>query len=237
MGNKSRPWRFGLGLAAGVLGGIALGRRLARPRQMPFLTPMRQALAEKRGAVEAASLAERLQARFQDLYAGRPRLSHPILRAHLEQLVLPGLTLYQTLLAEGLDQGEALAEVERAFEVVFGRFIRAIGLMRDLPGSFKLFRWLTRWVNRLGFPAEGWDRQTVEDSEQAIAFDYTRCFYLDMLTRYGAPELTPLFCRTDDWLAEALPAAIRWERTKTLGRGDDVCDFRWSVDVPQSVKH
>ena len=34
-------------------------------------------------------------------------------------------------------------------------------------------------------------------------------------------------------LAEALPPAIRWERTKTLGRGNDVFDFRWSLVAPE----
>jgi hypothetical protein len=230
---NQRSWLFGLGVGIGVVVGIALARRLAGPRRMPFLAPMQRALAEKRGAVEAATLAQRLQARFDELYAGRPRLAHPVLRAHLEQVVLPGLALYQTLRAEGLSQEDALTEVERAFEVVFGRFIRKVGLMKDLPGSFTVFRLLTRWVNRLGFPSPGWDRDTVEDSERAIAFDYHRCFYLDVLTAYGAPELTPAFCKTDDWLAEALPPAIRWERTKTLGRGDDVCDFRWSLVAPE----
>jgi predicted ArsR family transcriptional regulator len=44
----------------------------------------------------------------------------------------------------------------------------------------------------------------------------------------GAPELTPLYCQMDDLLFEALPPEIRWERTKTLGRGDEICDFRWT---------
>ncbi len=231
--NNQRFWLFGLGMGIGVVGGIALGRRLAGARRMPFLVPIQQALAEKRGPVEAATLAQRLQARFDELYAGRPRFAHPVLQAHLEQVVLPGLALYQTLLNEGLSQEEALAEVERAFEVVFGRFIRKLGLMKDLPGSFTVFRLLARWVNWLGFPPAGWDRDTVEDGERAIAFDYHRCFYLDVLTAYGAPELTPAFCKTDDWLAAELPPAIRWERTKTLGRGDNVCDFRWSLVAPE----
>lgn len=30
----------------------------------------------------------------------------------------------------------------------------------------------------------------------------------------------------------ALPLTITWERTKTLGKGDDCCDFRWRRAVP-----
>jgi hypothetical protein len=54
-----------------------------------------------------------------------------------------------------------------------------------------------------------------------------------MFTAYGAPELTPLYCQGDDSLFEGLPASITWERTKTLGRVDDCCDFRWCRATPE----
>lgn len=54
------------------------------------------------------------------------------------------------------------------------------------------------------------------------------CFYLNVLTAYGAPELTPVYCQMDDLLYGALSPSVRWRRTKTLGRGDDCCDFCWS---------
>ena len=47
-----------------------------------------------------------------------------------------------------------------------------------------------------------------------------------MLTAAGAPELTAHLCAIDDLLYGDL-RGISWERTKTLGRGDDRCDFRF----------
>jgi hypothetical protein len=79
------------------------------------------------------------------------------------------------------------------------------------------------------FPPEGWEKEIVTDSNQAFAFDMHSCFYLDVLTAYGAPELTPIYCRMDELLYKELPPMITWERAKTLGRGDDCCDFRWSL--------
>jgi hypothetical protein len=72
---------------------------------------------------------------------------------------------------------------------------------------------------------EGWETKIVADTRDCFEFHTYRCFYHDILRRYGAPELTSVLCKTDDWLAEALAPAIRWERTGTLGRGDDHCDF------------
>jgi hypothetical protein len=44
------------------------------------------------------------------------------------------------------------------------------------------------------------------------------------LKKYGAPELLPLFCELDDLVYGGIPN-IRWDRTKTIGRGGGVCDF------------
>jgi hypothetical protein len=69
-------------------------------------------------------------------------------------------------------------------------------------------------------------QEIVEDSADCYAVNIYRCFILDTLAKHDARELTACFCNTDDWLAEALPK-IGWERTQTLGRGGDCCDFRW----------
>ena len=82
---------------------------------------------------------------------------------------------------------------------------------------------------RRAFPRQGWDAEIIEDSEQSFAINMRSCFYLDVLTAYGAPELTPVFCRMDGLLYEGLPEAIAWERTQTLGEGGDCCDFRWKL--------
>jgi hypothetical protein len=152
-----------------------------------------------------------------------------MLRFHLVHLVLPGLALYRTLQDRGLEQEEALLEVEHVLKSVLRRLLQGVALISGLPGSFSIFRGVTHSVIRLGFPPDGWVFEPVEDNERAIAFDYQRCFYLDVLGSCGAPELTSVFCKADDWLAQALPPQIQWERTQTLAGGGDRCDFRWSL--------
>lgn len=146
---------------------------------------------------------------------------------HLEQHILPGLVLYQVLLAEKGDQAAALAEVEMLLHAgaVRSSLRKATAALKYLPEPFMLIRLVTRAAMRFGFPASGWETEWIEDSDQRVAFNIHRCFYLNTLTTYGAPELTRLFCRMDDVVYEALPPSIQWERTGTLGRGDEVCDF------------
>jgi len=218
---------FWIGLAAGALAGLSVRRHLASPSHMPHLGVWQKALGGTRGPTAAAMLAGRIQARYEVLHRARPRFVQPVLRLHLDKIVLPGLALYRTLLDEGAEREEVLAEVESLFEVTFGRFSSVMSLLNPMPEAFTLFRWVTRRTLQLGFPPSGWEITAVQDDEHCIAFDYTRCFYLDVLTAYGAPELAPLYCKMDDLLYQSLPAAIVWHRTGTLAQGDERCDFRW----------
>ena len=91
---------FLAGLVAGAMGGLLVGRLKAQqgqPRRMPYLDAGQQVLAEVRGPVQAALLAARVQARYDDLYAHRLRFAQPALRQHYEEGILPSLALYQTL--------------------------------------------------------------------------------------------------------------------------------------------
>ena len=55
--------------------------------------------------------------------------------------------------------------------------------------------------------------------------DMTKCPYYDTCVQYGCPELCPCFCDSDDITYDGLHKNLVWRRTKTLGRGDDCCDF------------
>lgn len=218
---------FALGLAAGALAALIVRRRLWTPMRMPFAGRWRRALAERHGDAEAARLLSRAQARYRELYPQRPRPASPALRFHLERLLLPGLALYQTLLDEIGDKQAVVAEMEQLVASAVADVRRIMPLLGRLPDPFGFFRWAEPLVVRLGFPPEGWDMVAIEDCEDCIAFDIRRCFYLDTLTAYGTPELTPAFCSVDDVAFGALPPSITWERATTLGRGGERCDFRW----------
>ncbi|MGZ3645723.1 MAG: L-2-amino-thiazoline-4-carboxylic acid hydrolase [Ktedonobacteraceae bacterium] len=226
---KSYRYATLCGLAMGTAIGtsIAITHRMARHHRMPNLKIWQQALIEKHGEIQGTILAARTQARYEALYNERPHFTHPALRWHLEQKILPGLALYQVLSKENNDQGAVLAEVGSLLVLGLRVFTKFVNMYRYLPLPFAIRRQILR-ASLLAFPQQGWDIDQIEQSERSFAFTIHRCFYLDVLTAYGAPELTALYCRLDDLLYATLSPSIRWERTKTLGRGDDCCDFRWS---------
>ena len=226
--NKSYRDAALLGLTVGSAIGtsIALTQRMARRPRMPNLKTWQRALSEKHGEVRGTILAARVQARYQALYDERPHFTHPVLRWHLEQKLLPGLALYQVLSKENNDQNAVLAEVGFLLEIGLRAFSKFVNVYKYLPLPFAVMRQMFK-ASLLAFPRQGWDIKQVENSKTSFAFNIHRCFYLDILTAYGAPELTSLYCRLDDLLYATWSPSIRWERTKTLGRGDDCCDFRY----------
>jgi L-2-amino-thiazoline-4-carboxylic acid hydrolase len=218
----------------GLAAGAALGRRIgaiARPRRMPHLRIFRAGLARTRGEAPAALLAARIQARYETLCAARPRFAHPALRWRLMYQILPGLALYQTLQENATQRGAAPATtLAEAGALLDGLDVlaRRLPLLQYAPFAFSLFRPFTRLLLLL-YPSTGYDIQMVEDSRRSIAFTVRRCFYLDVLSAYGARELTACYCHLDDVAFAALPPCIAWERTTTLGCGGTCCDFRWSA--------
>jgi hypothetical protein len=196
---------------------------------MPYFDLWRRELAKTHGQAEASCLGDKIRERHAKLSGAISVPNGKILKMRREKLLLPGLALYQTLKDEYRQVDKALAETDLLFRIAFFRMERfGIPLLNYLPNPFPLARMAMRGsaVSEYG-PG---DLVVLEDSPDCFAMRVYRCYLLDSLTAQGAPELTALFCATDDWLAELLPR-VRWERTQTLGRGGSYCDFCWRREI------
>ena len=137
------------------------------------------------------------------------------------------MALYQVLQENGVEMEQALSEVDRMMYAAIAPLRKPLEWIGRFPIFFTLLRKLTPDFTHRNFPHAGWEIEWVENSDQSVAFNMHTCFYLEIFKEYGAPELTLVFCRLDDLIYEELSPHVRWERTGTLARGDDVCDFRW----------
>jgi len=225
---KSKFW---LGLAIGAAGGLFTAQKLSTASRMPNAKIWQRILSEKLGLVEAGIFMARVQARYEVLKARRPVFENPVFDTHVVGGMLPGLALYNVLLEDGMSQVEAIEEVHRIFEIWFDQApplnMRVNQLMHYTPENFDLFRRITRFVTDKLFPAPGWQYEVVGDNENSLAFNMHTCFYIQVLEYYEAVELTPVFCKLDDYLMATMPASIKWGRTQTMGLGAECCDFRW----------
>jgi hypothetical protein len=197
----------------------------------------REFLVDKVGVDQIEILLEQFRENYRNLYQHRKIPTHRILRIHLNQAVLPVLAFYQVLLPinDG-DKQKTIKEIEGVVRTWILRSTRYfVSPLRFFRQPFSIFRPGFEIVMKL-FPPSGFDIDYLEKSEERIAFDIRGCFYLNTLTQYGIPELTPVFCAADEAMAELFPSSIRFKRTQTLGRGGELCDFRYCSKKQESFE-
>ena len=167
-----------------------------------------------------AALQERLRA-LRVEYVGASKEQ----KMHLEGQILPGVAAYE-ILQTVMPENEALQTVHgyvvgRAWKLkrLFRALMRIPGLYRRVPGIF------ARQTPRFFGEAAGFAARDIQTSGGVWRIDMTKCPYRDACVRCGCPELCPCFCDSDDLTSDGLHPKLVWHRTKTLGRGDDCCDF------------
>lgn len=55
--------------------------------------------------------------------------------------------------------------------------------------------------------------------------DMMVCPYFNNCKKYNCPEFATVFCNSDDISYGNMHPWVNWGRTKTLGKGDECCDF------------
>ena len=148
---------------------------------------------------------------------------------HLESQIMPGIAAYETLQTV-MPKEEALRTVhgyveERAYRLkkTFLRLMRIPGLYKKVPDMFA-----TQTPKLFGISA-GFEANEIRTTGGVWRIDMTRCPYRDECVRCGCPELCRCFCDSDDITYDGLHPKLIWQRTMTLGRGGDRCDFCMKV--------
>lgn len=144
---------------------------------------------------------------------------------HLKAQILPGIAAYETLCT--------VTEKEKAFNIVheyverhakesrktFEKMLRIPGLYRLVPRIF------AKGVKKLFNEAAGFSAKEYSKGSSVWRIDMVKCPYHDTCKKYGCPELCVCFCDSDDITYNNLHKRLLWHRTKTLGRGNECCDF------------
>lgn len=70
--------------------------------------------------------------------------------------------------------------------------------------------------------------EVLEQSDERLSFNVTRCRYAELYRALGIPELGALLsCNRDFSLIEGFNPAVRLTRTQTIMEGAPFCDFRF----------
>ncbi len=141
-------------------------------------------------------------------------------------------------------QAQVLIPLVKALQAELGE-ARANALVRSTLGD--LYRrhgeafWKAKNEDNLGKTVssafktyardEALDYDVIEQSQDAFAFDVTRCAYAEFYKALGEPELGFLLvCTADFATAEGFGDDVRLKRTQTIMQGASHCDFRYRRD-------
>lgn len=146
------------------------------------------------------------------------------LYTHLGQ-ILPSIAYYEALLKHTGNKEEALRKFDEwAYDDIIGMMptikrIMALGVYRIMP-------WMcSKMLDKLFGEKAGFQSRPVPDAP-LFSRDMTVCPYFETCKKYGYPEVTQLFCKSDDITYGDLHPKLIWKRTQTLGMGGECCDFR-----------
>lgn len=182
---------------------------------------------EKRfGAEKATAVIDKAWQRYAELIEenkDEPKAYY----THTRQRIYPAISMFDALISEGVSRDETIefllgysAFRAESMAPLVKRILKIPGLYKRVP---KFFFNMTQknFGPHMGFTSEN---QYVDEKE--MHFDMIVCPYNDKCTQYGCPEIVKGFCNGDDILYGEMHPKLSWERTKTLGYGDDVCDFK-----------
>ena len=193
-----------------------------------YLTKAFRETARERFPEREAELNSAFKKRLGELRSEHAGASRQRMR-HLESQIMPGIAAYETLQTV-MPKEEALRTVhgyveERAYRLkkTFLQLMRIPGLYKKVPGIFA-----AQTPKFFGISA-GFEANEIRTTGGVWRIDMTRCPYHDECVRCGCPELCHCFCDSDDITYDGLHSKLIWQRTMTLGRGDDRCDFCMKV--------
>lgn len=198
-----------------------------RQNNVPKLKTWMPALEKRFGARQAAEIATQTRVNYQELLKAKPSPASRALQEHLHKVLLPGLALYQALRSHGQEELEAVEATQQIYFTALEKTRTQQQALGKLPFVYALYRRLVRPIMRSQFPESGFNVDWIEVSQDQIAFNMRGCFYVNMLQEYGAPELGSLFCNADNFIYDDMSPHIRFERTQTIAKGGEYCDFRF----------
>jgi hypothetical protein len=153
-------------------------------------------------------------------YSSLPKGVH----IHTDSRILPSAAIY-LVIKDVIGQERAYKVIEDAAVQICAGLEKKLQKLMKLPGMQSLF--IKAWdpMTRKMFGAgNGFQNVFYPKKRGEYRMDVTACPYCRTFTELGCPELTRIFCENDERMYGNLPG-LKFERTGTLGKGAERCDF------------
>ncbi|WP_431913903.1 L-2-amino-thiazoline-4-carboxylic acid hydrolase [Nonomuraea jabiensis] len=182
-------------------------------------------------AGEHGDLVPAMRARHEELEAANRHLIVDEPARHNLRMTLALVAAYELLLPR-LGRPATIEAVRAAFVEPLGEATRqgTLAMLDTAPDPFLAMVAVSKSREEHAF-GKGFVFDRPADDDRRYHVDVRRCFYHDVLTANGAPELTPVMCAFDaNWIEAIEPGrhGFAFDRRTTIGLGGSHCPFHFT---------
>ena len=189
------------------------------------LEDMQKQVAGRFEKEQGQRIAAAMKKEYDELCSEFAKKQDPM-EHHKRNNIYPVVTAFHALLAEGMDRKEAAQLANDCFLVLMEEPANAIRKMMKIPGAYKLMPFIWKKAMPKLFSEEsGFAFDFYPTGKNRVKFDMTKCPYLQTCKDLDCMELAPTFCTTDDVCYGNMHPKLIWNRTKTLAKNGEACDF------------
>lgn len=195
-------------------------------KQVPYFKQIGAHLEERYGREKKQAVIAKALRRYGELIEenrNEPKAYH----AHTRQRIYPSIAVFCALVDEGVERREAEDFVTGYYRWRAGRIAPKIKAILKIPGIYRIVPKLVFSRTKKSFGLQsGFAYADEHLSKDEVRFNMIKCPYYDRCAHYGCPEIVKGFCDADDICYGHMHPRLSWDRTKTIGHGADVCDFK-----------
>lgn len=146
---------------------------------------------------------------------------------HTDGFIFPAASIY--LAMKEVDPDMAYDVMKKIMAEKSTKTGQKIAKCCKIPGFKKFFLKMWDSLSHKMFGATaGFKNVFYPKEKECFRMDIIECPYNKYLTEQGCPELNILFCENDVHSYGNLPG-LKFTRTKTIGAGDELCDFKMEL--------
>lgn len=149
------------------------------------------------------------------------------IRWHMNTNMLPAIAIYLTFKKFGTTADKAYEYTDEVLQIARLKGQKKNKLIGKLPFGYLCFKMFCKLIISKQYPQQGWDVQWIRYDRNEIHFNMKSCIYFETTKKYNCTEMCPLFCANDDVTLSGYMPAIVFERSQTITRGQDKCDFHF----------
>lgn len=136
--------------------------------------------------------------------------------------VIPIISLYLSLKAEGMDTKKATIIAQSYLIDIKIDKRNILSKIAKNYGGFLLFRKIVK----KNYKNDGFGYKLETEDGKHLSFTVNQCIIKNLCQKYECLELLTVFCDSN-WTEFCEIPSIEFSRSKTMGNGDEICDFNF----------